>query len=637
MKRIFKGLFLLSVLLFLSLGTFAQPVLPDISIRDTIGIDEVVVTGTRTSVTSNNLPMSVSVVTETQLENRQDQSVLPILVERVPSLFITSRSVMGYGASTGAAGAMSMRGVGGTGSQLLMLIDGHPQFMGIFSHPLNDTYQTLMAERVEVVRGPASVLYGSNAMGGVINILTKKQQDEGVRTQARLMYGSYNTLSAEATNMARYGKFNSVLSLGYNRSDGHRDNMDFEQYSGYAKVGYDLTPNWKSFVDLDLSKSYSSNPGTVDVPMFDNDMDILRGVTSFSLTNNYDRTSGAVKLFYNFGDHYINDGYREGGTPRESRFNSTDWMFGLMMFQNYSLWQGNQTTIGFDYQRYGGHAWTSYVNDNPDSKIAREYMSDYAGYVNFQQMLWDKLMVNAGIRFDHHTVAGNEWIPQIGLSYFAAPNTTIKGIVSKGYRNPTMRELYMWGPKNPDLKPEDLMNYEVSLNQHLLNRRLALELNLYYIKGNNSIVAAPAENSAGWQYMNTGELENYGLEVSANYYITPRLNINANYSYLHMEHEIAAAPKHKIFAGVDYSMKKWLFSTGLQYVNDLVTEAPDLVAGTSGEKDSFLLWNVRVSYKVAKWCDLFARGENLLDQNYQMYTGYPMPGATVFGGVSVKF
>lgn len=627
--------FLYFIFIFVFPCRASQTALKEVA-ADSVRIERVVVTGTRTSATTNNLPMSVSVVTERQLENRMEQSVLPLLVERVPGLMITSRSVMGYGASSGAAGSMTIRGVGG-GAGTLMLIDGHPQFMGVFGHPLADTYQTLMAERVEVVRGPASVLYGGNAMGGVVNILTRRRKENGTDVRFRAMYGSCNTVSTEFSNSVRKGGFNSVLSVGYNRSDGHRPNMDFEQYSGYAKLGYDFSTHWESFADINLSKSFSSNPGAVGSPMFDNDMDILRGIASFSLANKYDRTSGAMKVFYNFGTHHINDGYGPGGSPRDDRFNSTDWMLGVSLFQNYSLWRGNQTTFGFDFQRYGGHAWTSYPAGGNDSGIATEYMNDFASYINFQQLLWGRLMINAGIRFDHHTVAGGEWVPQFGLSWSAGPNTTVKAIASKGYRNPTMRELYMWGPANPDLKPESLMNYEVSAVQHLLGRKLALELNLYYIKGRNSIVAAPdASARPGWRYMNTGRIENFGAEFSADYRILPDLAVNANYSYLHMEHEIAAAPEHKLYAGVDYTLKKWMFSSGLQYVRDLITVAPDPIAATPAEKDSFLLWNVRVSFKAAKWLDLFVRGENLLDRKYAMYAGYPMPGATVFGGISIK-
>ncbi len=609
----------------------------DESLRDTVRMNEVVVTGSRFSEHINNLPVSVSVVTGEELEQRREPSILPVLVERVPSLMITSRSIMGYGASTGSAGAMTLRGVGG-GAGMLVLIDGHPQFMGLFSHPLADTYSSFLADRVEVVRGPASMLYGQNAMGGVINILTKQQKTDGVNTRAQVMYGSYNTLTAEATNLTRFGKFNSVLSLAYNRSDGHRDNMDYEQFSGYAKAGYDLTPNWKTFADIDLSKTYSSNPGAVDEPKFDNDMDILRGVTSFSLANQYDRTSGGLKLYYNFGDHFINDGVDTlGGPPRQDRFNSTDWMLGINWFQNYSLWQGNQTTAGFDFQRYGGHAWNSYEDGRPDSEIRKKYFNDVAGYVNFQQLLWNKLMVNAGLRLDHHSLKGNEWIPQFGLSYLATPETTVKALLSKGYRNPSIRELFIWGPANADLEPESLMNYEIGINQSLLDGKLGLELNLYYIKGKNSIILAPDTSArGGYRYKNTGDIENYGIELAGNYWIRPNLNVNFNYSYLHMEHPIAAAPRHKLYIGGDYAVDKWTFATGLQYVNRLITEEADPVAGTPAEHESYLLWNARASYKATTWLDLFLRGENLLNQDYQMYKGYPMPGTTVFGGVTVK-
>lgn len=126
------------------------------------------------------------------------------MTEQVPGLFTTSRGVMGYGVSNGAAGGISLRGIGGSPTTgLLVLIDGHPQYMGLMGHPIADAYQSMLAEKVEVVRGPASVLYGSNAMGGVINIVTRRQREDGVRTGVRLGYGSYDTWMTEATNQVK--------------------------------------------------------------------------------------------------------------------------------------------------------------------------------------------------------------------------------------------------------------------------------------------------------------------------------------------------------------------------------------------------------------------------------------------------
>ena len=136
------------------------------SVRHDYRLNEVVVTGTRNATDIRHLPMTISVVGRTQLADRYQPSLLPALTEQVPGLFVTSRGVLGYGVSTGAAGGLSIRGLSGS-AQMLVLIDGHPQYMGLFGHPISDSYQTMLAERVEVLRGPASVLYGSNAMGGV--------------------------------------------------------------------------------------------------------------------------------------------------------------------------------------------------------------------------------------------------------------------------------------------------------------------------------------------------------------------------------------------------------------------------------------------------------------------------------------
>lgn len=624
-----------SVLLFAQL-TYAIDNNPISAPKDSIQLGDVIVTGTRPAVNINNLPMSVSIVGSKQIESRFEQSLLPIITEEVPGLFVTSRSIMGYGVAAGSAGGMTIRGIGGSPTtQMLMLIDGHPQYMGLMGHPLADSYQSLMAERVEVVRGPASVLYGSNAMGGVINIITKKQLQDGVKTNFRAMYGSYNTLSTEANNAIRSGKFNSYVSLSYNRSDGQRENMNFEQYSGYAKVGYDFTTNWKTFIDLDLTNFKASNPGAVNSPVIDNDADITRGVTSFSLENNYEKTSGALKLYYNFGSHKINDGYPPTGEAKDYRFRSNDKMVGITLYQNYSFFKGNQTTAGFDFQHFGGHAWNKFLDNREDADIARKSVNEVAGYINFQQMLASKVVLNAGIRVDHHAIIGTEYIPQAGVSYIATENTIIKGIVSKGFRNPTIREMYMFPPQNPDLKAERLMNYEISASQKLLNKALNFDLSLYYIDGSNSIQTVMVNNKP--LNVNTGKIKNYGLEFATQYRVAPHVNLSANYSFLHMKYKVLVSPEHKLYAGVNYSHNKWMLSTGIQFIDGLYTVLENKAAKTEAKKETFTLWNVRAAYKAIHLLEIFVRGENLLAQNYEVNAGYPMPRATVFGGVNLRF
>lgn len=600
------------------------------TLHDTVRLDELIVTGSMPKVNLRNLPMSISVISAKQIEDRMQPNILPLLTEEVPGLFITQRGVMGYGVATGAAGGMSIRGIGGTPTAgVVVLIDGHPQYMGLMGHPLADSYQSMMTERVEVVRGPASMLYGSNAMGGVINLITKKQQKDGSHGMAQAMYGSYNSLNAEATAGWKKERLYINGSMGYSSSDGHRENMDFAQWNGYAKVGYQLSHNWNSFVDLNISNTESSNPGKETAPLIDNDADITRGMTSLAIENEYQNTSGALKLFYNFGTHRINDGYAEGEQPKAYRFKSSDQMAGISLYQSYSFFTGNKTTAGFDYQQFGGVATNKFPDETNNVQLADTSLYNIAGYINLQQtVLNNRLTLNAGIRLDHHEVNGSEWIPQIGASFTPTPSTVVKAIVSKGFRNPTIREMYMFPSQNRELKAERIMHYEVSLLHSLIDNRVSLGFNLFYIKGDN-IIQQPEPNRGKWA--NMGAVENKGFEVSTTFQATTNLRFSANYSLLDMTHKILAAPTHKVYASGHYNKGRWGISSGVQYIGNIYTSvAPTL------QKESFVLWNIRANYQLLDGLNLFLKGENLLGQQYEINAGYPMPGATLFGGIRIR-
>lgn len=623
------SLFLISSLF--SLSGAAQVKKDTTHVGRSYAIDEVVVTGTRSETDVRHLPMTISVVGRSQIESRYEASLLPLLTEQVPGLFITSRGIMGYGVSTGAAGSMSLRGVGGSPTAgLLVLIDGHPQYMGLMGHPIADAYQSMMAEKVEVVRGPASVLYGSNAMGGVINIVTRKQLEDGVNTDMQVGYGSYNTLQTEMSNRVRKGRFSSVVTGSYNRTDGHRSDMEFEQYGGYAKLGYDLSNYWKVWGDVNVTHFNASNPGTIQTPLIDNDSRITRGMTSFALENRYEKTSGALSFFYNWGRHKINDGYSAGKEPQKSHFNSKDKMMGVSWFQSTSFFSGNRLTVGFDYQHFGGESWNRVVATGERILGVDKQVDEFAGYVDFRQDLYSWLSLDAGVRIDHHSHVGTEWIPQGGLAFHFPKNTELKAMVSKGYRNPTIRDMYMFTPANPDLKAERLTNYELSYSQHLLGNALSYGLSLYYINGDNIIMSnglMPPLN------INSGEIENWGIETNMGYRINSYWSVNANYSWLHIKNPVLAAPEHKLYAGANFSSGRWNLATGVQYVKGLYTS---VIKGNE-KQDSFVLWNLRGSYRLCNYASVFVKGENLLAQQYEINLGYPMPKVTFMGGINLNF
>ena len=597
-------------------------------------IQEVVITGTRAATDVRHLSQTVNVVDRAAIEETNRTSLLPLLTEQVPGLFITQRGYAGYGVSGGAAGNISMRGMSGSSARMLILIDGHPNYAGIYGHPIADSYQSLMTERVEVLRGPASLLYGSDAMAGVINIVTKKPQD-GTHAYVHAGYGSFNTAESEFSVNTQQGKLSAVASGSYNRTDGHRDNMNFEQFGGYAKLGYDISDNWNASANIDITRFKASQPGSESSPLIDADQDITRGTTALFIENNYARTSGAVSLFYSWGNHWINDGYAPGATPKLFRFVSYDEMLGASAWQSASLFEGNRLTVGLDYYRYGGKADNHFVDgpqEGEDVNQVDQREDEIAGYVEMRQNIGLWLTLNAGLRVDHHSKAGTELVPQAGAAFHLPANAEVKLSAGKGFRYPIIREMYMYPPKNDALKAESLWNYELAFSQTLLSGKLNYGINLFYLDAKNIILTAP--NPAGTPPMlnqNSGELKNKGVELQASYMVSKSIAIHGNYSYLDMENPVIGAPEHKAYLGGSYTGNGLHFSTGLQYINGLYSAVgPD-------KKEDFLLWNARASYQLTDMIQVWVNGDNLLNTKYQINDGYPMPGIAFMAGINLAF
>ncbi len=624
-----------------SLGILLM-VLPQISLfsqsitTDTIEIEEVVVTGTKVEVARQNIPLTVSLVPRETLEQTTESALLPVLSEEIPGLFVTERGITGFGVAGGAAGQLNMRGLGGNPTtQVLILLDGHPQFMGLMGHHLPDAYVTSDAERVEVIRGPASFLYGSNAFGGVINIITRKQKQDGLEANARLQYGSFNTQKYMGSIGYKKDNFNLFASFNHDRTDGHRDSSDFKITNGYVKAGYRMNSHFNLFADFNLAAYETADPGMTGGPAGDR-IDILRGKTSVSLENKSNKLEGAVKLYYNFGDHDISDGWH-----------SVDRMMGAMVYQGMKLFPGNTFTLGLDYMHYGGKGSpiTTVLRDEEGNVIMPPTfelspvndtwidMDNTGLYATVQQNLWEQLTLNGGLRYEMNATYGNEWIPHVGLSWNPGTKTNLKASVSKGYRAPSIRELYLFPPANDDLVPERMVNYELGWTQYWIRGKMKTELTTFMSDGQNLIVMVPPVAPPPPLYKNSGEFNNKGIEFLLNYQMVEQLRLHANYTFIHMKNPLPATPGHNLFLSGTYHLKKWQFRLKLQCIFDLYN---DTGQGVAVVDKNYQLLGARIAYQATRFMNLYLAGNNLLDQSYQINYGYPMPGINFMGGVSLK-
>lgn len=587
-------------------------------------LDELVVTGTNNVVPQKLLPYTVSVVDSRQLEATGQTQVLSAISGMVPSLFVSQRSIFGFGVSNGGSGHIKLRGVGGDrASAVLMMVDGHPQFAGIYSHHIADFYDKEYVERVEVLRGPGSVLYGSNAMAGTINVITKNAREDGVKTTLQSQYGSYNTWLSSVTNTVRHGRFSSLVSLSYNRTDGTVDNFDFKQADGYGKIGYDFSDKWSAYVDYTLMNFRGndpiyptlSNPESTDIYR----QNITRGEAAATVTNSYGAVSGTARVYYNYGNHFVDD-------PRH--FHSKDDRLGVILYENFKPWRGASATVGFDFDSYSGEIPVSGGNSHTEgsmSTISRKTIVEYSPYVTLSQMFFDNLLnVNAGLRMANSDKFDSQWIPQFGFSVNPGSAWTLKGNLAMGYRNPSFRELYLYRMANPDLQPEKMMNYELSAAKSF-SRYFSAELTAYYCKGDNMIQTVDQKNQ------NTGRFINKGIELSARSHPFDNLWLTATYSYLDTSLDnLVGAPKNQYYLGVDW--KPWKF---LGIGADLKGVGGLYVAETV-RNQNYALLNLKVTWDICRYVSVFTRLENITDARYTINRGYEMPGFTAMGGFKLR-
>ena len=596
-------------------------------------VGEVVVTGINHATSRNLLPYSVSVIDGHQIEATGKSQLLAAISGEVPSLFVSQRNMFGFGVSSGGSGAIRIRGVGGSPTNaILMMVDGQPQFAGLFSHPVADFYASDHVDHVEVLRGSASVLYGSNAMGGVINVITKDADKDGVHTTLSSQYGSHNTWVSNLSNTVKYGKFSSLVSLGYNRTDGLRRNFDFKQSNLYAKVKYDFSAHWNASADYTLMNFVGNDP---IYPRLANEestdiyhQNVTRGEASLAVVNKYGSTSGAIRTYYSYGNHYIDD---------PSHFHSLDDRFGVLAYQNFKPWTMAVATVGFDYATYTGKIpMSGGMPYQPGSMatLSRKSITEYSPYVTLQQgLLRGALTLNGGLRMANSDKFGTHWVPQFGVTAVPAKGWTLKGSLSKGYRNPSFRELYLYLPANPDLDPERMMTYELGLGKRF-SRLLTIDLTGYFTKGSDMIQVVMVDNGNGGvnrMNVNTGSFINKGVELTARSEVTDNLSLRASYSYMHTNlDDLTAAPKNQYLVGANWrAFKRLSLDAELKGVGGLFVDK-------TMNHQNYALLNMRLTYTPWDCLDVFAVADNITDTRYTINYGYRMPGITLMGGFKLR-
>lgn len=654
-------------------------------------LDSVVVSATRTETPLFDVPQSVTVLTSEEIMASPFERVEDI-VRNVPGMF----NFRHYALQTnGIVNPLVMRGVGQ--NRVLVLVDGVPQ---------NDNFNNAIAwvawghipketiERIELVRGPTSALYGSEALGGVVHIITKKPKEER-RTSVRGEAGTADTYGGFGFHSQKIKNSGFMLAGGYEESDGfymtdRRESYNTKRHRDvgkiFGKATYDISP----VSDVSFTALYYDHETGKGRKYFYDDLQLDQYWLNYSHKGETFSLKGL--LYLNRADKKAtqdsaNDNY--ASKLREEKISPKTWgadFQGAIPFSPQA-----ELTLGATFKKTDWDYDDDYVNSSRDvgAEGEQQFISPFANF-DFR-LLSDSLIINLGARYDWiKTSHGANWdsqasagrppydnkygsqtddnfSPSLGVAYHPDDKTTLRASGGKGFRAPSLFELYkvhvrgggtFYREANPDLNPEKIWSYDVGAERFLLDN-LWGRLTFYrsfakdYI-GDRLIGTAPISGGTKTRYDykldNISEVDIYGLEAELHWNPIKDVTLFANYTYNKSEVDkdennadlegnyLPNDPRHKAHGGVRY------YNPEIVDLSLIANCYADIYFDNENTLKTGNYWtvDVAVSRRFFNYVTLYLHAENIFDEEYPIFRSVSQgdtiaPGAIYTGGVRFEF
>lgn len=578
-------------------------------------LDEVVVTATRYNMALKDLSATVSVVTESDIEGMNLRNSTDILAN-LPGVFIHKTGDFGRA-------DVDIRGIGDRGRCVMVLIDGRPVKMGLFGCTITHSLPMDNVERVEVVRGPASVLYGSDALGGVVNIITKSPQEQ-IEGDVIASYGSFETQQYRLRTGGKVNRLQFYVTGDYRLSEGHLNNSAYDGKNITGRIGYEIGNHVNAVVSAKYFEGYKEEPlRSTDPDTMSSDVwnDYERAAVDLTVIGKGQRWEMMFKGYRNQGKHEFSDGWY-----------SKDFTNGFMVQTTVSFITGNKLTAGGDFRQQGGERIE--VDSSPWVK------DEYGVFFHDEQILFDKIILSFGARYNHDEIAGKVISPQIGCVIHPVDGTVIRGAINKGFRSPQINELYLFPPSNTDLEAEVVWNYEVGVNQRVTHG-LNIEATGFVMEGENLIQTVLNENPLPmYIFENVGTFEFRGIEVGIVAQYQDIVTARIYHSYLDPGEKTTGRPKNKTDLNLGFTYASLGIGINGQYVFDYF-------AADSSQTpiDDYFVINSKISYTLWFGLKPFVAVDNVLDRDYDIYANLPGGSAGLYKmternytvGLSYKF
>ncbi|MFL6600075.1 MAG: TonB-dependent receptor plug domain-containing protein [Steroidobacteraceae bacterium] len=631
-----------TVVLTIALAAAAMPGFAAEGAGSPDSVQSVIVSATRLPTPESEIASSVTIITAKDIAARQERS-LPDILKDVPGLNIVR---------TGGPGGQTVVFMRGTNSNhTKVLVDGIDVSDPSSSNASFDFSQFLTQdiERVEVLRGPQSGLYGSDAIGGVINIVTKSGQGPA-QLQASAEGGSFETFNQTAGVRGSVEQFHynanvdhfhsgatpvtplDLLAPGETRNDDYYDNL-----TAATKLGYDVLQNF----DVGLVARYTDTHLRVTGDDFSTFPSFPAAQqTRSSTTEYYGRATAHLVSFAGFLDQTLGIAYTrkrtstvEPESPEEGlatgERTKIDWQGALNFTQAHTL------VLGAEHAR-----------DEITEPLSASNQID-SGYAELQSQLLRGLYSAINARYDRNDRFGGKVTYRVAPAYvIAGTGTKLKASVGSGFKAPTLSELFQSYPAfffiaNPNLSPETSTGYDVGLEQSLVGETLRAGATYYYNRVRNLIVAAPAADGFNITYANIGRAHTDGVESFVVYNPIKAVTLRADYTYTQAiddgsDQELLRRPKHKASlnaawqAGSALSLNATVLTVSSWIDGNRDFSVPRLRA------PGYTIVNLAASFDIDRHFTVFGRIENLFDRHFQNPVGFLQPTLAAYMGIRAQ-
>ena len=613
----------------------ANTPIPVISGDTTRNLDEVVITATKFPKKQSETGKVVTVITNVQLQQSAGKDLSQLLNEQAGLI------INGANSNTGKDKSVFLRGA--SSKYTLILLDGIPVtdpsgVGGAFDLRLLSIDQV---ERIEILKGSQSTLYGSDAIAGVINIITKKSGNKNIGVAGTASYGSYNTFKGNAVVSGSTTKVDYNVGYTYFNTDGISEATDktgtgnFDK-DGYKESSFNATVGIKATDKLKISPFFRlvDYKGNFDYDAFtDGPAKYTSKFINAGVISQYKLLKGALALQYGHTNTDRNYDGQYGKSIFKGRFDNAE------LFYNTEIGKYFQVLGGINFQQIKMLDTTASKKD-PSITMTSPYVSFYLHNLAG----WN---IELGGRYNSHSKYGSNFTYSFNPSYLIDNKTKVFFNYSTGFRAPALYDLYGQYGSNENLKPEKSTSIEAGVQTALIKNKIELRVVAFDRKVKDAIVYGPA-----FMVINQDKQHDKGFEIEPSFFINKNITIRAFYAFVDGDvttkvgtkdttyFNLIRRPKNSVGINIGYQATKGLFvSANLKMFSkrtDLFFD-PITFASSTVELKSYVLLDIYAEYKLlAGKLKLFADAKNITNSKYTEVYGFNTLGFNINAGISFK-